>query len=117
MPHDGHSLWASIFLGAKEISSENTPLGKVKLAIANSVTNKKSDTQTLLSLNDVNSDTPAIKAQFAKWDNFQTTDYADIGDNESDPFLAKMINLGFIEHGATGFYNQQGEAIQGGHHH
>ena len=31
--------------------------------------------------------------------------------------VAKMINLGFIEHGATGFYNQQGEAIQGGHHH
>jgi len=31
-------------------------------------------------------------------DNYQSTDYADIGDHEADPFLAKMINQGFIEH-------------------
>jgi hypothetical protein len=90
---------------------------KSNLVKSFSVTNKKSDTHTLLSLNDVNSNKAEITAQFAKWDRFQTTDYADIGDNENDPFLAKMINLGFIEHGATGFYNQQGKAIQGGHHH
>ena len=90
---------------------------QAKLVKTFSVTNKKSDTQTLLSLNDVNSDTPAIKAQFAKWDNFQTTDYADIGDNESDPFLAKMINLGFVEHGATGFYDTNGKTLKGSHHH
>ncbi|MEL0641578.1 hypothetical protein V6260_13275 [Pseudoalteromonas aliena] len=88
-----------------------------KLVKTFSVSNKKSQTTTLLSLNNVNTDEPLISAQFAKWDRFQTTDYADIGDNEGDPFLAKMINLGFIEHGATGFYNQQGDAIQGGHHH
>ena len=82
-----------------------------------SVTNKKAQTNTVLSLNNVNSNKAEITAQFAKWDRFQTTDYADIGDNENDPFLAKMINLGFIEHSATGFYNQQGKAIQGGHHH
>ena len=82
-----------------------------------SVMNKKSHTHTELNLNDVSSNKAEITAQFAKWDRFQTTDYADIGDNENDPFLAKMINLGFIEHGPTGFYNQQGDAIQGGHHH
>ena len=90
---------------------------KSNLVKSFSVTNKKSHTHTDLNLNDVSSNKAEITAQFAKWDRFQTTDYADIGDNENDPFLAKMINLGFIEHGATGFYNQQGKAIQGGHHH
>ncbi|MGO2275719.1 hypothetical protein ACTXIM_07305 [Pseudoalteromonas nigrifaciens] len=88
-----------------------------KLVKTFSVSSKKSQVSTLLSLNNVSSNEQAIVAQFAKWDNFQTTDYADIGDNENDPFLAKMINLGFIEHSATGFYNQQGQAIQGEHYH
>jgi hypothetical protein len=35
---------------------------------------------------------------FKQKDSYQSTDYADIGDNEDDPFLAKMINQGFIEH-------------------
>ena len=82
-----------------------------------SVNNTKNQTITLLSLNNVSYNKQQVTSQFAQWDRFQTTDYADIGDNENDPFLAKMINLGFIEHGATGFYNQQGKAIQGGHHH
>lgn len=58
-----------------------------------------------------------VQAQFAKWDSYQTTDYADIGDNESDPFLAKMINQGFVEHGASGFYDAQGNQLQGSHKH
>jgi hypothetical protein len=32
---------------------------------------------------------------FTQYDNYRSTDYADIGDNESMPFLAKMINQGF----------------------
>ncbi|WP_352289120.1 hypothetical protein, partial [Psychrobacter sp. GW64-MNA-CIBAN-0177] len=84
---------------------------QLKLVKTLRVSNKKSQVSTLLSLNNVSSNEQVIVAQFAKWDNFQTTDYADIGDNENDPFLAKMINLGFIEHSATGFYNQQGQAI------
>ena len=32
---------------------------------------------------------------FTRYANFSSTDYADIGDNESIPFLAKMINQGF----------------------
>jgi len=48
---------------------------------------------------------------------YQTTDYADIGDNESDPFLLKMMNLGFIKHGASGFYDAQGHALKKRHNH
>ncbi|ABI40434.1 hypothetical protein Shewmr4_3368 [Shewanella sp. MR-4] len=49
--------------------------------------------------------------------NYQDIDFADVGDSESDPFIAKMINQGFIEHGSSGFYNSEGHAIeaQGGH--
>ncbi|WP_105265665.1 hypothetical protein [Pseudoalteromonas sp. T1lg76] len=59
----------------------------------------------------------AVERQFALWDSYQSTDYADVGDNEQDPFLAKMINQGFIEHGASGFYSSDGQALKGGHHH
>lgn len=33
---------------------------------------------------------------FAQYMNYSSTDYADIGDNESNPFLAKMIHQGFM---------------------
>lgn len=48
---------------------------------------------------------------------YQDTDYADIGDNESDPFFQRMINLGFIEHEASGFYAAEGHIVSGGHDH
>ena len=57
-----------------------------------------------------------IKQQLATLDNYQTTDYADIGDNENDTFLSKMIHLGFVSHGASGFYDADGHAI-GEHKH
>lgn len=52
-----------------------------------------------------------IAAKFARLQNFNTTDYADIGDNESDPFLRNMIHLGFVEHGANGFYDSEGNSL------
>lgn len=48
---------------------------------------------------------------------YQTTDYADIGDNENDPFLRKLITLGFVSHGASGFYDQHGRQLEGAHQH
>jgi hypothetical protein len=61
------------------------------------------------------SDADNIQQFFTQRDRYQTTDYADIGDDHSDPFLAKMINLGFIEHSASGFYDADGKAIAGEH--
>lgn len=52
---------------------------------------------------------------FGRIDDYASTDFADIGDNESDPFLAKMINMGFIEHHHNGAYNANGQVI--GHQH
>ncbi|QBG36916.1 hypothetical protein [Litorilituus sediminis] len=58
-----------------------------------------------------------IADYIAKLSDYRATDYADIGDNENDPFLAKMINQGFVEHKATGFYNSQGDNISKQHSH
>ena len=63
-------------------------------------------------------DDPAeINAAFAKRFAYQATDFADIGDNESDPFLRKMINIGFVEHGSSGAYDSSGHQFSGGHQH
>lgn len=46
---------------------------------------------------------------------YQDLDFADVGDSESDPFIAKMITQGFIQHGSSGFYTADGLMIEGGH--
>ncbi len=69
------------------------------------------------TLEALNQDPKTIQQAFAQWNDYHLTDYADIGDNESDPFLMKMINLGFIEHGASGFYNDKGEQLKAEHGH
>ncbi len=62
-------------------------------------------------------DDKEIAEVFASREAYISTDYADIGDNETDPFFRKLINLGFISHGASGFYNAEGEVMEGGHGH
>lgn len=54
---------------------------------------------------------------FRTLEQYQTTDYADIGDDHTDPFLLKMVNLGFIEKGASGFYQADGTPMESEHHH
>lgn len=57
---------------------------------------------------ELNTNTKQVTQRLNQYENFQLTDYSDIGDNEADPFLAKMINQGFIEHSHSGFYNADG---------
>ncbi|OZG74996.1 hypothetical protein BTA51_00920 [Hahella sp. CCB-MM4] len=68
-------------------------------------------------LTDVFDNQNRIQALFQSYRDYQLTDYADIGDNESDPFLQKLINLGFVSHGASGFYDDQGNVLESAHHH
>jgi hypothetical protein len=51
-------------------------------------------------LNNVNTQYNHVANYVSSIENYQTTDYADIGDNESIPFLSKMINQGFSNHKA-----------------
>ncbi len=57
-----------------------------------------------------------VNQYFSVLSSYQTTDYIDIGDNESDPFFLKMIHLGFVEHGASGFYDAEGNSLDSHHH-
>mgnify|MGYP003114794390 CR=1 FL=1 len=58
--------------------------------------------------------TPFSKNEFsALISGYQDIDFADVGDNESDPFIAKMIHQGFIQHGSSGFYDSQGNKLAG----
>jgi hypothetical protein len=47
------------------------------------------------------------EAYFDKLYTYQTTDYADIGDDHTDQFLTKMVTLGFVEAGSSGFYDNE----------
>ncbi|WP_051435661.1 hypothetical protein [Shewanella fidelis] len=59
--------------------------------------------------------TPLSSTQFAEHTaNYRDMDFADVGDNESDPFIAQMIHQGFIQHGSSGFYDSQGNALSTG---
>ena len=69
------------------------------------------------NLEELSYDDQYIDAHFKTRSTFYTTDYSDVGDNESDPFLMSMINLGFIKHSSSGFYDEHGHVIQGGHQH
>ena len=60
------------------------------------------------------------KAFSALTANYRDLDFADVGDNESDPFIAEMIHQGFIQHGNSGFYDSQGNQLSSnsqGHQH
>ncbi|MGH1470644.1 MAG: hypothetical protein ACRBCS_05585 [Cellvibrionaceae bacterium] len=72
---------------------------------------KEGNILTLWSLTKNTLDADKIDQYYEKLLSYQTTDYADVGDNESDPFLMKMIHLGFVEHGASGFYDSEGNNI------
>lgn len=53
----------------------------------------------------------AVSQRFGQWRDFQPTDFADIGDMETDPFLAKLITQGFVEHAHPSAYNSDGTVI------
>ncbi|EKE77589.1 hypothetical protein [Gallaecimonas xiamenensis] len=89
-----------------------SPVLKAPLALSTQLGEQKRHWQARALLDD-----KAVKARFARWQGFMETDYADIGDMESDPFLAKMINQGFIEHSEHAVYNAQGQPMGGGHQH
>ncbi|GHE96149.1 hypothetical protein [Thalassotalea profundi] len=87
----------------------------LKLAQKIIYTDKNNSTTWLLKNKIVSKDT--IANVFNKNEHYQMTDYADIGDNESDPFLRKMIHLGFVAHGNSGFYDAQGNQLSTKHQH
>lgn len=62
-------------------------------------------------------DPALVAAPFESRKPYQTTDYADIGDSENDPFLRTLIHQGFVAHGASGFYDASGKEMSSGYGH
>jgi len=46
---------------------------------------------------------------------YEATDFADIGDNESDPFFRKMIHLGFLTHKEANIIDEHGNSLELAH--
>ncbi len=78
---------------------------------------QQGETLTVWRRLEIVSDPATVQAAFDRRASYLSTDYADIGDNESDPFLLRMINLGFIEHGGSGFYDADGHDMGAAHAH
>lgn len=70
-------------------------------------------------LKSVSQDKTAVDTFFETRESYKSTDFADIGDDHTDPFLTQMVTVGFIEAGASGFYqaDEHGEVHSMGTHH
>lgn len=97
-----------------ESNVELTWLPELRVVKKLKVSNKHQS--KIWQLKELDLEVTTVNTYFNKHYNYQSTDYADIGDMESDPFLVKMINLGFIEHTPQGFYNSDGDNISPAHH-
>ncbi len=74
------------------------------ILVVNSTTGQRSQQIKLL-------DSAQSKTFFAQLESYQLLDFADIGDSESDPFVRKMIKLGYVNHANHSNYPN------GGHQH
>ena len=59
----------------------------------------EADKEIVWTLDETIADGSRVDAEFSRRHHYVTTDFVDIGDNESDPFLTQMMHLGFIEDG------------------
>lgn len=85
-----------------------------ELRIVNTFSIKDKQSGTTLeswSLQSIQLSSDQIVPFFNTRHGYLATDFADIGDDHTDPFLTNMMNLGFIEFGASGFYDTQGNAM------
>ena len=87
------------------------------LKLATSFTAESTHQSVHWTLTNTEFDKQQIEQFFAARYAYQSTDFADIGDDHTDPFLTRMVHQGFIEKGASGYYNSDGDALQGGHQH
>jgi hypothetical protein len=83
-----------------------------KLQLAKRIEQATNSGTVVWTLTEISHDKSEIEKQFAVWQAYQTTDYADVGDNESNPVLAKMIRVGFA--GPQG--SKQSKLHHGDHH-
>jgi hypothetical protein len=96
----------------RQITMDLTWFSELRIVNTFSIKDKQSGT-TLesWSLQSIELSSDQIVPFFNTRHAYLATDFADIGDDHTDPFLTNMMNLGFIESGASGFYDTQGNAM------
>lgn len=75
-----------------------------KLLLVSSMSIERNNVKKTWQLDALTFKSAEIDQQFASWNRYKTTDYADIGDSEDDPFLQQMINMGFTDYYKTNSY-------------
>lgn len=96
-------------LASNDYQISLTWLPNLELIQRYKVTHSESGEVTkLIELKNKSINADKVKELFKQWDGLKTTDYADVGDSENNPFLAKMINQGFAGQPAT-FATKQSE--------
>lgn len=70
-----------------------------ELAIIKSLSIKSKNKENLIELTNILTGKVTISDFFEEREQYQSTDFADIGDNETDEFLLKRVNLGFTSFG------------------
>ncbi len=87
-----------------------------QLKLVKSMEQRQGDTFRHWQLQALSSQPQALTALSQELKSYYATDFADIGDNEADPFLAKLIHLGFVPHGHSGAYDSDGTPLELEHH-
>ena len=82
-----------------------------ELKLPKSLRIQQSVFQKTLTLKVLSTEKKPVAQFFKQLLKMRTTDYTDVGDNEYDPFLQTMINMGFIEHAQSGFYDANGNSL------
>lgn len=90
-----------------------------RLQLVKRMTVTRSNVVLQWTLEDLEFDSSKVTAVFSSRAGHQLTDYIDIGDNESDPFLLKMMHLGSTQQGSSLVYETHGRgmATHAGHRH
>jgi hypothetical protein len=114
--HEGCGRIETKTFSNDELTMEITWFPGLSLINSFAITEKKTDSIVeSWSLKSVDLSGEQITPFFKSRYDYYATDYADIGDDHTDPFLTKMMNLGFIEHGASGFYDTNGNPMADDH--
>ncbi|MFT6329205.1 MAG: hypothetical protein ACJAYN_001135 [Bermanella sp.] len=96
----------------RQITMHLTWFSELRIVNTFSIKDKQSGaTLESWSLQSIQLSSDQITPFFKTRHGYLATDFADIGDDHTDPFLTNMMNLGFIEFGASGFYDTQGNAM------
>ena len=95
----GHGCQREILYLQKNATGNIRLIWLPELKLVKEYTYQNQGQHWVWKLNKIITDHNEIEQIYRQRQQYMSTDFVDIGDNENDPFLQKMIHLGFIAHG------------------